>query len=248
MSAFFPWRPISRQSAGRGKKVSVWILGIHTAFNRPAVELYVALRDRKLFSRGDTDHLLDEIDASDQFSDRMLDLQSCVHLEEVKAFVLPRDKLDSPRAVVTDRLGKRDRLIAHLLSCRRIKQRTWRLFDHLLIAPLDRAFALAKVDDVAVLVAKHLDFDVARIGDEFLDEYPFVAERRFRFRTGAREPFSDLGLAVRDAHALAAAARTRLDHHGIADLLGNLDRLRLAFDHPEMPRHRRDLGGSSGLL
>jgi len=49
-------------------------------------------------------------------------------------------------------------------------------------------------------------------------------------------------------HALAAAARARLDHHRIADLLGNPGRLSFAFDHPEMPRHGRDFGGSSSFL
>ena len=48
---------------------------------------------------------------------------------------------------------------------------------------LDRAFALAEIDDVAVLVAQNLDFDVARIGDEFLDEDAVIAKTRFRLRT-----------------------------------------------------------------
>jgi hypothetical protein len=33
-----------------------------------------------------------------------------------------------------------------------------------------------------VLVAEHLDFDMAGVDDEFLDENPIIAERRFRLR------------------------------------------------------------------
>src|SRR5262252_85059 len=159
MCGFFLRRPVARQPASRGQKVSIWILGIHAALNRPAIELYVALRNRELFSRSNTDHLFDKIDAGDQLSHRMLDLQARVHLEEVKAFVLPRDKLYGSGAVVADGFSQRDRLIAHLLPSRRIEQRAWRLFDHFLIAPLDGAFPLAKMDNVAMLVAKHLNFD-----------------------------------------------------------------------------------------
>jgi hypothetical protein len=51
-----------------------------------------------------------------------------------------------------------------------------RLLDHLLVAALDRAFALMQVHHVAVRIAQHLDLDVARALDELLDEHPVVAE------------------------------------------------------------------------
>src|SRR5262245_50620195 len=106
----------------------------------------------------------------------MLDLQPRIHLEEVKTLVLLGDKLNRPRAVVTDRLGERDRLLPHLPARRCIEQRTGRLFDHFLIAALDRAFALAEVNDVSMLVAEHLDFDVTWINDKPFDKDAFVAE------------------------------------------------------------------------
>jgi hypothetical protein len=45
------------------------------AFHRPAVQLDVGLRQRQPFTGGDADHLLDEIDAGDEFRHRVLDLQ-----------------------------------------------------------------------------------------------------------------------------------------------------------------------------
>jgi hypothetical protein len=43
------------------------------------------------------------------------------------------------------------------------------------------------MNDVAVLVAEHLDLDMARIDDEFLDEDAIVAEGGFRLGLGARK-------------------------------------------------------------
>ena len=131
---------------------------------------------RELLAGGDPDHLLDEIDAGDEFGHRMLDLEPRIHLQEIEAPVLPGDELDGAGAVVADRLGERDRLLAHLGARLRVEQRARRFLDDLLVAALDRALALAEIDDVAVLVAQNLDFDVARIGDELLDEDAVVAE------------------------------------------------------------------------
>ena len=130
-----------------------------------------------------------------------------------------------PAEVVADRLGERDRLLAHLAPRRLVEERRRRLLDHLLVAALDRAFALAEIDDVAVLVAEHLDLDMAGIDDELLDEDPVVAEGGRRLRLRPREALRDLAGRMGDAHALAAAAGRGLDHHRIADLVGDPHRL-----------------------
>ena len=178
----------------------------------------------------------------------MLDLQPRVHLEKVEAAVLAGDEFDRPRRIVADRLGERDRLFAHLAARRLVEQRRGRLLDHLLVAALDRAFALAQIDDVAVLVAEHLDFDMAGIDDEFLDEDAIVAERGFRLRLRAREAFGDLPARMGDPHALAAAARRGLDHHGIADLVGDPGRMLGAVDHAEIAGHGRHVRGVREFL
>jgi len=67
-------------------------------------------------------------------------------------------------------------LLAHLAACCFVEQRRGCLFNDLLIAALDRAFALAEIDHMPMLVAEHLDFDVTRIDDELFDEDAIVAE------------------------------------------------------------------------
>ncbi len=196
----------------------------------------------------DADHLLDEIDTGDQFGHGMLDLQTGVHFQEVKTLVLAGDEFDGAGGVVVHRFCQRDRLLAHLAPRRFIEQRRRRFLDDLLVAALDRAFALAEINDVAMLVAEHLDFDVPGVDDEFFDEDAIVAERRLGFRARQLESLGDLGGAVGDAHALAATASGSLDHHGIADVARDLHRLLVVLDDAEMAGDGRDPCPRRGLL
>ncbi len=172
----FRRRAVFDQPPGRRQEAARRILGVDAALDRPALKLHVRLRQAQPLAVGAADHLLDEVDAGDEFGHRMLDLQAGVHLQEIEAAILAGDEFDRAGRIVVHRLGERDRLLAHLSARLFIEQRRRRLFDHLLVAALDRAFALAEIDHVAVLVAEHLDLDVARIDDEFLDEHPIVAE------------------------------------------------------------------------
>ena len=68
--------------------------------------------------------------------------------------------------------------------------------EQLLVPPLDRALALAEVDHRAVMIAEHLELDVARVLDVLLDVDVADAERRFR-------------LALRGLQRLAQLAQLR---------------------------------------
>ena len=105
----FDRRAVAGQPPDRGQEVAVGILGIEAAFDRPAVELHVVLRERQLLAGRDADHLLHEVDAGDQFRHRMLDLQARVHLEEVEVAVAVDDELDRAGASIAHRLGQRAR-------------------------------------------------------------------------------------------------------------------------------------------
>ena len=73
----------------------------------------------------------------------------------------------------------------HLLAQLVVERRRRRLLDQLLVAALDRALALAAGEDVAVVVAEHLDLDVARRRDHLLDVQRAVPERGLRLGRGA---------------------------------------------------------------
>src|SRR5262249_10478941 len=96
------------------------------------------------------------------------------------------------------------------------------------MTPLQRAVALVQMNDVPAAIAEHLDFDIARRVDVFFDQYAVIAEGTLRFAHGAGERRLELGVFVDPAHALAAAARDRLDEDRVADLVGFLlEELRL---------------------
>ncbi len=99
-----------------------------------------------------------------------------------------------------------------------------------------------------MLVAEHLDFDMARLGDEFLDEDAVVAEGVLRLVLRRLETFAGFFGIPGNAHALAAAAGRRLDHHGIADLIGDLHRLVGIGNQAHMAGHGRNTASAASFF
>ena len=105
---------------------------------------------------------------------------------------------------------------------------------------LDRAVALAEVDDVPVRVGEHLHLDVARILEIPLDVHRGVGEVRLPLALGGLERLHGLAGRPHDLHALAAAAGRRLDDQRIADLLADGDDLVRRADGVGRARDDRD--------
>ena len=140
--------------------------------------------------------------------------------------------LDRAGAAVPDRARGLDGDRADPLAQRVVDRRRRRLLDELLVAALDRAVALAEMDDVAVRVGEHLHLDVPRVLEVPLDVDGRVGEVRLAFAPGGLERALGLVGVAHDLQALAAAARRRLDRDRPAELVaepahlvGGLDRL-----------------------
>src|SRR6266498_2229224 len=101
-----------------------------------------------------------QIDAGHHFGDWMLDLQSGVHLQEIKPAVLVEKELDCAGIGIADRAGDRGGRRGHLAAQRRRHRRRRRFFDDLLMTSLDRTLPLDERKHGTVLVAEHLDPDV----------------------------------------------------------------------------------------
>ena len=67
------------------------------------------------------------------------------------------------------------------------QRRGRRLFEQLLVPPLDRALPLAELDQRAVAVPDDLYLDVARVPDQRLEVDAAVPERGARFGLGHGE-------------------------------------------------------------
>ncbi len=206
--------------AGRGQEVLGRVLGVDARFQRMAVDAQLLLHQRQLLAGGDAQLPFDEIEAGDHLGDGMLDLQARVHLHEEELAVLRGDEFDRAGADIADRLGGRHRRLAHLAATLRRHARRRRFFQHLLVAALHRAVALEQVDALAELIAEHLDFDMARTDDVFLDQHVIGAEARRRLALAGCERGVEILRLHHLPHALAAAAGRRLDHDGITDPVG----------------------------
>ena len=119
---------------------------------------------------------LDQIQASNHFGDRMLDLQAGVHLHEVEGAAGIHDEFDRAGSDIADCVRCSHRGLAHGAALGLAQPGGRGFFDHFLMASLHRAVALEEIDGVAVRVGKDLDFNMAGAGGVFLDQYRIVAE------------------------------------------------------------------------
>ncbi len=71
------------------------------------------MQKRQWFARGDAYLFVHQIEPRNELRHRMLDLQTCVHLEEVEVPLLVRDELDGSGTHVVDRRSERRRRFAH---------------------------------------------------------------------------------------------------------------------------------------
>ena len=213
--------PTGRQEPGPG------IFGVHAHLDRVTVQVYVDLSDAERFARRNPQLLGHEVEPGDHLGDGVLDLQARVHLheEEVAGAVAGHDELYGAGADVADAARGLAGGFADAGAGRVVEERRRGLFDDLLVSPLQRALALAEVDDGAVLIGKDLHLDVPRRGDVAFEEEGVVAEgcRGLAPRRGDRR--GEPRRVVDDVHALAAAACGRLDQHGEVDLRRPRDQL-----------------------
>ena len=134
---------------------------------------------------GDEDLCFDDIDAGDFFGDGVFDLNPWIDFDEViLAGIAIDEELNGAGAFVVDRFADLDRAFAKGIADFGIEVRSRRDLDDFLMAALDGAIAFEEMNEVAMLVADQLDFDVTGALDEFFDEDIGAAERRHRFATG----------------------------------------------------------------
>src|SRR5579872_3645416 len=85
---------------------------------------------------------------------------------------------------------------------------------------LQRALALAEVNDVSMPVSEQLNFNMARPLDQLLDVYRRVAEGALGFARGVTKSSGDFVLTIHAPHALPAPARDGLEQNRISAIVG----------------------------
>ncbi|MEZ5069730.1 MAG: hypothetical protein R2751_01875 [Bacteroidales bacterium] len=132
-----------------------------------------------------------------------------------------RRNLHGSGAVVVHRFGDPDGGFAHFPAQFLVQGRRGGSSRNLVL-PLHRTFPFAEMDHVSVLVGQDLKFDVPRFPDEFFNEHIRIVEGFFRFLGGQVEHPFDVLVPFHHAHATASASGSRLENHGVTDVIGDL--------------------------
>src|SRR5262249_52024677 len=147
-----------------------------------------------------------QIDTCDQFGYRMLDLDACVHLHEIESLSFINEEFERAHIRVPYFFHRADNAVAQLGTQFRSHDHRWRLFDELLMTPLDGALAFAEMDHVSVLVRHDLDFDMTGFLDEFFDIAMRYAECICRFGLCGLQCTQQLSPILDDSHTATAPA------------------------------------------
>src|SRR5258708_25444249 len=127
--------------------------GIDAGWDRVAANLDVVLRHRQPLAGGDADLLLDDVDTGDHLGHRMLDLDACIHLDEVElAFFV--EVLESTGTAVADLAAGLDTALADTRALLRRELGCRGLLHDLLVPSLHGAIPLAEMDHVLLPPAR----------------------------------------------------------------------------------------------
>ena len=233
-----------------GRNPRAGILRVDAGLDRVPVELDVVLGERQLLAGAHPQLPLDQVQPGDRLGDRMFHLQAGIHLheEELVGPVGGDDELHSAGADVVDAAGGVAGRGPDPRARLGVKQRRRRLLDDLLVAPLQAALTLTEMHHVAVRVGKHLHLDMPGPQHKSLQKQGVVTERRGGLPSGGHQRLAQSRRVLHQMHALAAAARGRLDQHRIADIFGRRDELVVGQPRPGHPGHHRHVEGGDRVL
>lgn len=174
----------------------------------------------------------------------MLDLQARVDLEKIEApRVRVEHELDRAGRRVADRAREPHRARVQRVAFGGGQVGRGRFLDHLLVAPLHRAIALAERDRAAAAVAENLHFEVPRMLDELLQIDARMREVRIAEPHDGVERRVELRGIAAQRHADPAAAGRALEHHRIADRIGCGERRRDVAEQPRAGQQRDAVRG-----
>src|SRR5271163_864314 len=201
----------------RRRYAALGVLGVDAEFHRGALEGHLPLLERELLAHRHPDAFLHEVDTRHHLGHAVLDLDPGVHLDKIKLAAAGQQEFHRADVRIADYFGRAHCSLAHLLAQTRRQNRARRLLDHLLMAPLNRAVALAEVNRRAMQIGQNLKLDVTRTLEIFLQVHLARAERRLGFTLRQREQPRQLVAVAGNSHPFAAAARGRLDQYRVAE-------------------------------
>ena len=200
-----------------GQKIVGRVFGINTYLHGMTLYFQVFLLNSQGFTFGHVDHLLNQIYARDELRNGVLYLKAGVHFQEIKIQIGIHDELDGTGSVVAAGPRHINGRLPHCLPDFRRENGRRGFFYHFLIPPLNRTFALEKMNNVAVLVAQYLNLNVPGRGHVLLDKDRPIAKRRDGFAHGTVHLLVEIGGFFHQPHPFSAATRAGFNKNGIAN-------------------------------
>src|SRR4029450_7553450 len=141
----------------RGQEAVLRVLGVEPDLDGVSGSL---VRGRLVEPEGlagrDPELVGDEVASGHELGHGVLDLEAGVHLEEGRLATVVDEELAGARTDVPDGTRDCERRRAEARAERAVDSRRRRLLEHLLVAPLERAVALAEMDAAAIRIEQHL--------------------------------------------------------------------------------------------
>ena len=189
-----------------------------------SVDLEVLLNQTKARTFGNAQVKRDKVQPSNRLGNGVFHLNTRVHLKE--EILVPRDqKFDRAQPAIVQRFAQ-----AHRVACDVVQKRSGQtpsrcFLDDFLVAALKRAIAFKQMYYMALAVARDLHFDMARLGQETLQQQPFGAEGGFSLAQRAFDVLDQRGFVGDEPLTAPASATDRLEQDWqahLAHLVGNL--------------------------
>src|SRR5713226_2954043 len=205
----------------RRRKIALGSFRIKSGLNRMAIGSHVVLPERQWMSRRNGKLLCDQIQSGCHLGNRMLTLQTRVHLKEVKLST-PVNEFHRPGVPVAGCARDARGCLANLFANIRRKCRRRGFLNDLLETPLHRTFPFEQVHDIPEGITENLNLDMSWPFHKPLGIQSPVAEIALPFAPRLRHRIVKLGEVANNAHTLAASSGRWLDEKGGADSAGTV--------------------------
>lgn len=169
-------------SAAARSKALLRIFGVDSAFYNVAVRKNAVLCSCQLCAGGNADLPLNNVKSRYHLGNAVLNLKPCVHFHKVEVVVTVKQKFNGSRIDVIYGFCRLDCGNHHIFAGFVVKCGAGAFFNHFLVFALNRTFTLAKADDVVILVAEQLHFNMFYRVNELFKVAGSVAEGGLCFR------------------------------------------------------------------
>ena len=184
-----------------------------------------------------------EVDSGGLLGQRVLGRQPRIDLEEAGWSLSGHvDESDRADAAIAGELHQGRRRAAHRLTVCGAESGGSRLDHDLVTAPAQRGVIRTERPDLAGPIDHDRHLEVPGAHEQRLEVQPGIAERCLRFGRGVFDHGEQLGLIVHAADPGSAAAAGGLEHDGVAQRGGSVDRGVRTVERSSVPPHDRQPG------